>query len=431
MSTPAPFGSPAFQLVAKDLIALHRLIRDGNEDSPEAESIRDALDPLLQGLNRIEKERAQWLSEDLYSISEPASASSQKEMNPQAQQQLTEAIEARHVRQWDRALTLLRRWRDHISPALLSYLRGSIWLEAGNFNVATVFFGHAMEIDPENASYRVSYMSTLAKSDPESAKQLAKEVSDHDQAYAPVVVAQAALILFSSARIASDAESSQRYGDLIPILQRTLSRIEADQEATSRLSAYALTASLLGYCHQFLGNTGAAVNWFSRGLRLNPNDDALLVARGILLYGQNSGAVADFEQAIQVGSPEVWPYLFLAHHYLDTKRFEKCREMCETGLRMRGSDTAKSQLQDWLAIAKAQLGFPPESIRAAFEAALRLDPTNDRAKRNRDYFEESIGIAHTISASRWDQGTESSVRQFGLAERRADHQYASPERTAA
>src|SRR5437588_5780470 len=106
------FGSSSFKLVAQGLIALHRLIKEGKDDSPEAESIRDALDAPLKALNRIDKERARSLSEDLYSVSEPPALATQKEMNPQAQQQFNEAIEARQRREWDRALALLRRWRE-------------------------------------------------------------------------------------------------------------------------------------------------------------------------------------------------------------------------------------------------------------------------------------------------------------------------------
>ncbi len=86
---------------------------------------------------------------------------------------------------------------------------------------------------------------------------------------------------------------------------------------------------------------------------------------------------------------------------------------------MQGSDTAKSLLQEWLAIARAQLGFPPEFVRASFEAALRLDPSNELAKRNRDAFEASLKVSHTILPSLWEQKSEAALRQFGLAERRA------------
>ncbi len=369
-------------------------------------------------LSRAEKERAQWLSEDLYSVSEPPAATTQKEMNPQARQQLIEAAEARQRGEWDRALVLLRRWREYIAPALLSYLRGSIWLEAGSPDVAAVFYEHASESDPTNANYQVLYMHALAESDPDAAGKLAERVLADDKTHAPGLVAQAASIRFRETMVASGAHSAQLYRGLIPILERTMTRIDEDEDVANRASAYAMTLGLLGSCHEFLGNSGAAVDYYSRGLQQNPNDDGLLIARGTLLYGKDPRAITDFEQAVRLGSPVVWPYLFLAHHYLITNRFEQCRSMCETGLRMRGSDTAKSQLEEWRAIAEAELGFSPELIRAAFEAAIRLNPSNDFARRNQAAFEASLRASHTPPRTRWEQKPVAAVRQFGLAERR-------------
>jgi len=42
----------------------------------------------------------------------------------------------------------------------------SIWLDAGNPDVAAVFYGHASESDQANANYRAIYMPALAESDP-------------------------------------------------------------------------------------------------------------------------------------------------------------------------------------------------------------------------------------------------------------------------
>ena len=47
---------------------------------------------------------------------------------------------------------------------------------------------------------------------------------------------------------------------------------------------------------------------------------------------------------------------------------------------MRASENAKSQLEEWRAIAQAELGVPPEAVRTAFEAAIRLDPSNELAR---------------------------------------------------
>ena len=418
MVVHSSFGSPSFQLVAKGLVALHRLIKAGKDDSPEAEATRDSLDSPLKALNRIEKERAQWLSEDLYSVSEPPATTTQKEMNAQAQQEFYEAIEARRGQEWDRALTLLRRWREHTSPALLSLQRGLIWLEAGNPDVAVVFFGHASESDPSNAMYQASYLHALAESDPDAAEKLAQELLADDNKYAALLVARAAAILLRNSRTASNAESVTLYHRLISILERNLEKIEEENYAT-RDVALATTIGPLGFCYEFLGNAKAAVNCYSLGIQVNPSNDALFVARGILQYGNSPRAISDFEQAVSLDSPVIWPYLFLAHHCLVTSQFEQCRAMCEAGLRMNGSDSAKSQLEEWRAIAQAELGFPPELVRAAFESATRLDPSNELAKRNRDLFEASLRAPRVRpTLSNWEQKSVAAVRNLGLAERR-------------
>lgn len=418
MIEPPPFGSSSFKLVAIGLVALHQLAKDGKDDSPEAESVRDALDAPLKALNRIEKERAQWLSEDLYSVSEPPSATTQQEMNPQAQQQLNDADEARQRQDWDRALALLRRWGKHISPALLSYMRGTIWEQTGYPDVAAFFYGHASEGDPTNANYQAGYMGALAESDSKAAGKIARQVLVDHEKFAPLVVVEAANIRFSETKYTSVAESNQLYRELIPILERNLTRIENEGGIASRTPEYEMTVGKLGICHELLGNSVTAVDYFSRGLQANPNNDGLLTARGILQYGISLDAIADFERAVELSTHGVWPYLFLAHHYLTTDRFEQCCVMCETGLRTSGSNAAKSQLEEWRAIAQAELGFPPESVRGAFEAAHRLDPSNELAMRNQDAFEASLRKPSPTPHSIWERKTEATVRQFGLAERR-------------
>ena len=123
----------------------------------------------MEALNRSEKERAQWLSEDLYSISEPAAPSALKEMSFEARQGLREAVEAQQGHEWDRALTLLRQCREYLSPELLSYLRGSTWLEAGYPEIAAFFYRHALESHPGDAHYQTVYRQALAESDPAGA----------------------------------------------------------------------------------------------------------------------------------------------------------------------------------------------------------------------------------------------------------------------
>lgn len=171
MTTHAPFTSPNFRAVAKRLIALHRLIKADAEDSPEAEAIRDSLDTPLATLSQADKVRAQWLSEDLYSLSEPSSGSGPTPVSSPEPfiEAVIEAAEARHRGDWDRALELLRRRDGFASPAQVSYLRGAIWLDAGFPEIAVEFFAHAAASKPSSAKYRDLHQFALRQSGADAA----------------------------------------------------------------------------------------------------------------------------------------------------------------------------------------------------------------------------------------------------------------------
>ncbi len=176
-----------------------------------------------------------------------------------------------------------------------------------------------------------------------------------------------------------------------------------------------MTCALLGLCHELLGERQPAESSFTRGITADPSNDGLLVARGILLYGESPRAVKDLELAIQYGSPEILPYFFLAHHSLTSGQLEQCRTLCERALEMEGSDTIKSELAEWLAISQSELGYPAEIIRESFDRAIRHDPSNDRARRNLAAFEKE---SRPIPAGGYETRDRSAVRVSGLSERR-------------
>lgn len=56
----------SFEIVVNGLTKLHQLIKEGKDDSVEAELIRDSLDVPLRNLSHIEKDLVQQFSENLY-----------------------------------------------------------------------------------------------------------------------------------------------------------------------------------------------------------------------------------------------------------------------------------------------------------------------------------------------------------------------------
>lgn len=156
--------NPDYLAMVRGTRALHRLSAAGKDESPEADAVRDATARPWESLSEIERQRVGNLSEDLYSLDEPPPVA--QPITPQAQAKLNDAFEARERGEWDRALDLLRRWRAYVDPALVSYLRGSIWLEAGDPETAVLFLEHAARLQPENGNYLALYLHTVDLVDP-------------------------------------------------------------------------------------------------------------------------------------------------------------------------------------------------------------------------------------------------------------------------
>jgi tetratricopeptide (TPR) repeat protein len=366
-----------------------------------------------KGLSKLERERVSGLSKDLYEISDRP-VQGPEPMNPQAQGKLSEAYEARERGEWDRALELLRQSGNYVPAPLISYLRGTIWRAAGDAATAAVFFEHASQLDPNNENFQAVLLHTLKTAVPQDAAARAEVVLKNSEARAPAVVVYAADIIFGTVRGMSDAEAMPTYQRLIPIIEQTLKRMEGREDIDgSALNGMALT--LLATCYEALGDTPKAYGYYSRAIQLDPTNDTLLIARGKLLYGTDPNAAADFGQAIRLGSSLVWPYFYLAHYYLANNRFEECRLMCERALQRPASKRVQSELCEFLAISLTGIGYPEPVIRRAFENAIRVDPSNQRARRNLDRFEAALA-SRAPQPKNWERRSESSLRAFAQEE---------------
>jgi tetratricopeptide (TPR) repeat protein len=414
MTTRPLTMSANYLAVVRGLRELHRLAIAGRQDSPEGDAVRDATDVPWQALTEVEKKRLSGLSEDLYSTTDPPRPLAH-DLDPQVQCRLIDVDQARYRGEWDRALDLLRRWAASIEPSVLSYLRGFTWLEAGDAETAALFFDHSSRLQPQNGAYLALLLDATNRFDPAESRRRAAEVLDAPERHEPIAIAFAAEVVLGTVRHLPQAEAFRLLRQLIPHLESALHRIENADGGEVELSVLTKTCRLLGFCHESLGEEQAAISDYSRGIAADPSNHLLLVYRGILLYGESARANKDFELAIEYGSPLIWPYYFLAHHSLARGLFEQCRSLCDRALEMEGSDTAKSELSEWLATAQSALGYPAELVRESFDRAIRFDPTNERARRNLAAFEAA---ARPIPTSAYDMRDKAAIRVSGLSERR-------------
>jgi tetratricopeptide (TPR) repeat protein len=331
-------------------------------------------------------------------------------MNPEAQNSLTDAIEAKQNGDWERALTLLRQCAKYIAPASLSYLRGGIWYDAGYPEVAVLFSEHATVLDPNNTKYQIVFLDALESADRTRAQKEATRIVKEYERRPAIVVIRASEVVYFAAQTKDELDARKAFQELITVVTRVLGNVSESDQKEFALMGW----SLLAFCYRNLGEINTAVECYSRGLRINPSNEGLLTGRGILTYGKSSQSTHDFEQAVQLGTQLVWPYYFLSHNYLMHGRFEDCWRLCERGLQNPITSSAvRSHLLEWSAIAQAELKFPQTIVRAAFEQAIRLDPANSHARQNLERFENTF--SRSVPED-WDKRSESSVRAFGQAE---------------
>jgi tetratricopeptide (TPR) repeat protein len=400
--------SANYRAVVRAIRELHRLDQAGLENSPDADAVRDTHDVAWEALSESERKRISGLSEDLYALREPPPAA--EPMNPQAQARLNDAVEARQRGDWDRALELLRRWSAHLAPALVSYLRGTIWRDAGDLETAVLFLEHASRLEPDNANYLTFFLTVLDSVDPATARQRAAEVIHDPDRFPPAAVVRSAHILLAATPPPPAPALSRR---LIPVLERAVARIvQGDERGLDRQSNINALA-LLGVCQEALGNVQAAADCYSQALHLDPHDQSLLLARGVLLYGSPS-AMADLQLAIRNGCPVFLPYFLLAHDALTQRDYATCLVLCERALQHQASPSIQCEVTEWIAIAQAERGQPPDLVQASFEKALRLDPSNERVRRNLARFEATLASAQRVG---WEIRSAAAVRASGQAER--------------
>src|SRR5208337_2668316 len=142
------------------------------------------------------------------------------------------------------------------------------------------------------------HLNVLKWIDPERARTIAEPILKESEKYIPNLVIQAAEVLYGVAASISEHDAAPIYRRLINVLTPLLLR-NKDEEGLEHPTQVSMILLLLATFHRWLGELPQAYEYYSRAMVLEPWNDALLVARGIIVYGTNPSAIADFEQAIK------------------------------------------------------------------------------------------------------------------------------------
>ncbi|HTU89486.1 MAG TPA: hypothetical protein VMF69_05260 [Gemmataceae bacterium] len=144
MTTQRFFDNPHFRTYVRLLQQLHRLIRDGVDETAEGEVLRERMDEPARDLSQEEIDCLNGISADFYTLGDPPRQI--QPSSPTARQEWNEMQKARESQDFVRALDLLRRNQTYHHAATVAYERGNIWSEAEEKEIAGEFFQRAKEL---------------------------------------------------------------------------------------------------------------------------------------------------------------------------------------------------------------------------------------------------------------------------------------------
>jgi tetratricopeptide (TPR) repeat protein len=414
MSTAVATTENAFRRCARLLQDLHRLIDAGQDDSDEAEALRAEMDPLWYAMSAEERDRLGGLSEDLYILTEGGARQAKMSSDEKARwsEEANAVLSAMFAeRDMDGALKFLRRPIPADYPrCIVPFFQARCWERLGEEELALRFMKEAARLDPHQAVCVLIMAEEFGRTD--DAAEYAARIIDNQDSSAEELY-QAAATVLRPAREMSLTEAEPILRRIIAVLARALRIFRtAARERRHIQDSERYIFTLLGFCHQQLGEVKTAVQFYSDGLARYPRDAELRFWRGLALIDLDQPeALSDFRLAVELGSLSIWPYYFLALDSIRRGNYAETWQLCLQALQRPGPDSVKARLNEWLGIAMAELGQPIDWVLRSFGLAEALDPENPRIRHNRAVAEGEKTPQPATKENRWKIDGKASSTQ--------------------
>jgi tetratricopeptide (TPR) repeat protein len=383
MGPHTPVIDDSYRRYADLLLRHSRLLAERGDEDAEAEAVEEEMTRLWDHLDAVQRRSLSGLGSDLnwaHNGCQLAPRSRRPEdVTPQDLQAIGEAMEHDD---WHRVLHHLRACSPGIPPFELARTRALAWRAIGFPQLTGLFFDLASELDPSNGPIAYAALDTAAQVDLPAALGRARAIVNDPFRHPTEVVALAFRILLGVDEGDGPRIDPEEANELLRAFIERL-RLESPSDA-ERAEIYHLAA----VSFHLLGNFPEARSAYEEVLRINPDDPAVLVGLGLLLYGREDEKAAGlFARAAELQSPLVQPYLFLAHYHISRHNFVAALTSCSQALARAASSQVRAQLLEWAAICESELSFPDEAVKVLFREARELDPANERISRNQQSFE--------------------------------------------
>ena len=245
------FHNPEFTDYIRLLFDLHIAIADGWDETDEGEALRERMDLTGSRLSSDEITSLSGISADFYSLTDEPPGN----VLPMTGDMLTELeliLQPRTSKDFQEMFDLLRKNAGFIPAASLAYLRGRIWMAAGEHLIAAAFLKRASELEPLNVNYRYIALHAKWKAEPSSAVQTAQTILSNSELHSPRLVLKAFDILLQQIRSQPGDQTHPELKSYIPIIQRSIFRLETSGEAEVDPDLLGKAFTYIDYCNDHI-----------------------------------------------------------------------------------------------------------------------------------------------------------------------------------
>jgi tetratricopeptide (TPR) repeat protein len=246
------FHNPAFKDYIRLLFKLHVAIAEGWDETDEGEALRERMDREGNSLGSDEIASLNGISADFYSLTDPLPAVVAP-LTADVWADLQPLFQPRKSKELHEVLDLLRKHAGFIPPASLAYLRGKIWMEAGEYQIAAAFLKRASELEPDNANYRYLALHAIWIADPLSATQESQAILSNPERHSPRMVLKAFDILLQHIRAQAGDQVYEVLKNYVSIVQNSIFRYESSGEVDPDLLGRAF--NYIEYCNDHFTQT--------------------------------------------------------------------------------------------------------------------------------------------------------------------------------
>jgi tetratricopeptide (TPR) repeat protein len=287
MTSEKPSVSHAFQQSVGLLWELHELTKLGDEASPRADEIREAMEQPWYSLSSKEQSLIRGLSADLKALDRPAGA-----LPPVADTLQREIQALCDQMAWVQLLERLISAKEALPDFLFHYLEGLAWLNLGFPVVGLEFLQAAVRRRPDTEFIRSVYLVALMKTGKVTeAGQLAEEIVATTMN--PIALLNAAAVQFAAANLESDEFATPLIREAKLAVQRAYQR--AVDTGLDHGIAHMLSGGFLlsAVASSRLGDTKGAIADSRKALEIDPDNLNAYMVLGVLEHSSNPSAAQD------------------------------------------------------------------------------------------------------------------------------------------